>query len=233
MTRTGALVAAIGILAIPTLGAEDPRPPALLQRLLQSQKTWRLLDPRGDLPGMDAESLATIHARPPWLVGDFDRDGRDDVAAVVVSGPSSRRRFGVVAVHAATPRMPRWVMPLTSGPIVGVVAEPFADTVAAYDCTACDLRHWFRWSGRSYEPALFATGDTVALGDDHANGADLLARPIGSAARRAHVPPCGAARVHDVGGRPGARWYFVETTAQPRARGWVTGRAVLATTDCY
>ena len=122
--------------------------------------------------------------------------------------------------------------PLTTSAIFGLKAEPYADTIAAYFCNECDVRSWFRWSGRAYELGLFATADTVALGDDHASGADLFGRPTRSAVRRSHIQPCAQARVHDVAGRAGARWYFVETTALPRTRGWVEARSVIAPDDC-
>jgi hypothetical protein len=231
MTRVVALLGAIALLALATLRAQDAGPPALLRGLLQSQRTWRLLDPRVDLPG--AETTSPAQLSPTWIVADADRDGRDDVAAVVVSGSPNGRRFGVVAVHSATPRVPRWVTPLKTAPIYGLQTEPYADTIAVYYCDECDIRSWYRWGGRRYERQLFATGDDVALGDDHANGADLRTGPLETATKRAHVPPCADARVHDVGGRAGARWYFVETKAEPRARGWVTARAVIAQGDCF
>jgi hypothetical protein len=235
MTRAGALGCAIvALLSIATpRAADDARAPELLQRLLQSQKAWRLLDPRVDLPGEDAESLASIQSRPPWLSGDFDRDGREDVAAIVVSGPPTRRRFGVVAIHAVSPRMAKWVTPLQADPIVNVFAEPFADAIAVYYCTECDAQPWFRWSGRAYELGLYSAGNTVALGARDGSGANLYVRPLGSAAKRGHVEPCVEARVHDVGGRPGARWYFVETIAASRMRGWVDARVVTAQGDCF
>jgi hypothetical protein len=232
MTRAGACVCAlVALLSIATLRAGDAAAPALLQRLLQSQKTWRLLEPRVDLTGFDAEALALIQARPAWLAGDFDHDGRDDVAAIVVSGPPARRRFGVVAVHAVTPRVPRWVTAFRAEPIVMVTAEPFRDAIAVYACTECDAQPWFRWSGRSYELGLHAMGDDVAIGE--AKAAELLALPRATAARRGTAPPCAKARVHDVAGRPGARWYFVETMAQPKARGWIAASAVAAGDDCF
>jgi hypothetical protein len=233
MTGVGAIGIVCLFLGLVILHADVASPPALLQRLLQSQKAWRLFNPRIDLPGEEPASLAIIESNPPWIVGDLDHDGRDDVAAVVVSGSPSRRRFGVVAVHAATPRLPRWVVPLNAKPIVGVVTEPFADTVEPEFCTECDINPWFRWSGRGYELGLFATGDSVALGDDRAAGADLLSRPLTSGAKRAHVQPCAEARVHDVAGRPRARWYFVETTIHPRTRGWVAARVVIAPGGCF
>ena len=231
MTRGAALGIAVACLTLTPLHGDDARPPELIQRLLQPPAAWRLLDPRVDLVDADATTLAIIQARPPWIVGDFDHDGRDDVAAVVVSGPPDRRRFGIVAIHAAAPRVPRWIVPLNAERILGVAFGPGRETVEADYCTECDTNPWFRWSGRSYEPGLFGTGDTVALGDEH--GADLRAGPLGSAPTRAHVGPCAQARVHDVAGRPGARWYFVETTAQPRARGWVMGRVVLEADGCF
>jgi len=232
MTRAGALGCAIlALLSTVSLRADDAQPPALLQRVLQSQKAWRLLNPSVDL--RDSEATPSDQPWPAWIVGDFDRDGHDDVAAVVVSGPRSHPRFGVVAVHAATPRIPRWITPLKASPIFGLASEPYADAVAAHYCHACDVRSWFRWGARTYEIQLFATGDRVALGDDHAHGADLYGQPLTSAKRRAHVLPCSEARVHDVAGRPGAHWYFVETTGVPRVRGWVPARVVNAARDCF
>jgi hypothetical protein len=35
--------------------------------------------------------------------------------------------------------MPRWVTPLNAKPIVGVLAEPFADAVEPEFCTECDI----------------------------------------------------------------------------------------------
>jgi hypothetical protein len=230
MMRAGLIAAGIACLTLTTAHADDSPRPALLQRLLQSQKTWRLLDPHVDGPPTGVTGAAASRSATPWIVADLDHDGRDDVAAVVVSGPPQRRRFGVVAAHAAAPRIPRWIVPWQAESILGVAPGPAQDTVEVDYCTECDTNPWYRWSGRGYEPGLFGTGDVVAIGDEH--GADLLVRPLAAAATRAHVPPCAAARVHDVEGRAGALWYFVETTAEPRMRGWETARVVTASGDC-
>ena len=55
MTRAGALGCAIlALLSTVSLRADDAQPPALLQRVLQSQKAWRLLNPSVDLRDSEA-----------------------------------------------------------------------------------------------------------------------------------------------------------------------------------
>jgi hypothetical protein len=97
-------------------------------------------------------------------------------------------------------------------------------------CTECDAQPWFRWSGTAYELGLHATGDTVLVGEGR--GTRLFVLPRASAPARGFVQSCSEARVHEVAGRSGARWYFVETTALPRVRGWIAAGAVAAADDC-
>ena len=71
-------------LALSMLLALQQAPPALLQQALKAAPQLRL------------------HAgqRPMWVAGDFDRDMRPDVAAVVRTA-AGKPEFGVIAVHAS------------------------------------------------------------------------------------------------------------------------------------
>src|SRR5687768_11617682 len=96
-----ALVATSGV----PIAAQDPQPPRAFGALLRAQSEWRLLDPAIDLAGdYTVAQLKELDRWPPWLEQDFDRDGNDDVAAVVVRrGAKGQTEFTVVVVHSTAP----------------------------------------------------------------------------------------------------------------------------------
>src|SRR5215831_7145044 len=100
--------------------AAQPKEPPLLEQAMRRLSGVRLLDPSVDLAGgYTVEELKEFGYWPPWVVRDLDRDGRPDVAAVVVK-PGPTPQFGVVAVHARTPRTVHWVVPLQTQVVNGV-----------------------------------------------------------------------------------------------------------------
>ena len=100
-------------LLLSVLAVDQPGLPPLLANALQQLPELRLLDPSVDLVGSyTLEELRGFGYWPPWLVRDLDRDGRPDVAAVVVKHGATSE-FGVIAVHARTPATVRWVAPLS------------------------------------------------------------------------------------------------------------------------
>ena len=75
--------------------AQVPSPPRLLADVLRGRSEWRLLDPATDLAGdYTIAQLEALDCWPPWIELDFDRDGLDDIAAVV-GAPRRRERARV------------------------------------------------------------------------------------------------------------------------------------------
>ena len=206
-------------LAFAMLQASQPVPPALLADALKLEPGMRVLNPATDLREYSQTELEKFGYWPPWLVRDFDRDTRPDIAAVVVKPSPKGTEYGVVAVHARSPKELHWVMPLDTEPINGVAQGPAADTVVPLFCVQCDANAWFRFSGEEYEADLFAVGEKVDIGSE--TQADL---PLYSSANLAAktvttVEHCTTVVVRKVAGTPEARWYYVETP--DGQRGWI------------
>ena len=213
---------------------DDARVPALLAGLLKAHASWRLLDPErhpvGDYTRAD---LVGLRHWPPWAIGDFDRDGRPDVAAVIVADRSGGPHYGVVAVHASRPGRPQWIVPLASQPYVAAAVDEPADVVVAARCLECDTNTWYRWNGRGYEAQLYAMGETVVFGEATSpTTPQLFNRPVRRARPITTVEPCSSGRVRDVAGRPGHRWYLVDVTGATPKRGWVSAAHLTDPIDC-
>lgn len=137
---------------------------------------------------------------------DVDRDGRGDVVAVVVK-PGATPEFGVIAVHARTPTVVRWVTPLGTEAINGVAkgsAGPDRDTVTPLYCIECDSNSWYRWSGRSYEAELHAVGEQLLSADQTSYRKDqvlgLFAKPSRDSKFLFSIEHCTEAIVRPVAG---------------------------------
>lgn len=212
-----------------TVLQQTPAPPALLADALKTEPGVRLLNPASDLREYTQQELQKFGYWPPWLVADFDRDQRPDVAAVVVKPSSAGPEFGVIVVHARTPREIHWVIDFDVDRINGVAKGKAADTVVPLFCVECDSNLWFRWSGHEYEPELYAVGEEIEIGGETQadlplySSANLAAKPITA------VPHCTTVVVRKVGGTPETRWYFVETPEGQR--GWIPD-TVVATDVC-
>ena len=146
------------------LAAEAPAPPRLMADVLRGQAEWRLLDPATDLVGdYTITQLEALDRWPPWIELDFDRDGLDDIAAVVVRrGTGNASEFTVVVVHGATPGRAELVVPFRPQRIFGVSEGIKDDTVMPLHCADCDANVWYRWNGRAYEPRLHAVGESIS-----------------------------------------------------------------------
>ena len=170
-------------LAWPIAAGAPLKPPAPLAAVIQAQPAWRLLDPATDLVGdYTVAQLEDLDRWPPWIEGDFDKDGKDDIAAVVVrAGTGGGIEFTVIAVHGARPGRAELVVPFGPQRIFAVSDVFEDDTVTPMRCVDCDANVWYRWNGRAYEPWLHAVGETVP---------DLRrARPAADAVRRP-APRC-------------------------------------------
>ena len=184
------------------LSALQQSPPVLLEQALKSAPQLRL------------------HAgqRPMWVVGDFDRDMRPDVSAVVRTA-AGKPEFGVIAVHASSPGTIEWVVPLDVDAIEGVRIGFAPDVVVPLFCVDCDSNIWLRWSGEEYEAELYAVGEKIDVGNESQGdlslftSANLAAKPV------ATVPHCTTVVIRKVGGTADRRWYFVETA--DGERGWI------------
>jgi hypothetical protein len=197
---------------------------------LQRLPGVRLLDSRDVAADYTLKELQEFGHWPPWIVADLDGDGRVDVAAVVVR-PGARPQFGVFAVHARTPTTVQWLVPLQSDVIFGV--DNAADAVTPLFCIECDANGWYRWSGRRYEPELYAVGEELTITEVESRGAPgLYAKPNRDSRVLVTLEPCRQAIVRKVAGSAHERWYFVETKGRPPVRGWLPGALVAGPSDC-
>lgn len=215
-------IIAASFLAVALLQSAQATPPALLDHALKTEPGIRLLVPATDLRDYSQDQLQKFGYWPPWLEGDFDRDMRPDIMAVVVKPAAGGFEFGIIAVHSRTPKEVHWVLPLDVDPINGIAKGPAPDTVIPLFCVECDANAWFRWSGEEYEPELYAVGDKIDIGSETQadmplySSANLASKPVTSVAH------CTTVTVRKVGGTPDQRWYFVETPEGQR--GWVSDK---------
>jgi hypothetical protein len=231
----GWLIAAGVAAAAGTLHAQKlPKPPALLRDLLKIETEWRILNPTIDLVGdYTIKELEDLDRWPPWIEGDFDKDGEDDLAAVVARpGAGGATEFTVVVIHDRTRGRGELVVPFAPRPILGVATGPADDTVTPQYCIECDSNTWYRWNGRAYEPSLHVVGDTVLISGEPGRRLTLFADPRADAARTANLSLCVEAKVLQVGGSEGERWYRVEVDAPESPRGWIPQQLVVEPVDC-
>jgi hypothetical protein len=221
------------MLFVSVIGAGQPTVPPLLKQAMRHLPGLRLLDPTIDLAGgYTVEELRSFGFWPPWVTIDLDRDGRPDVAAVVVK-PGAKPQFGVIALHARSAGSIQWIATLGDSPINGVSTGPAADTLTPLYCVECDGNSWFRWSGRSYETELYAVGEKLETAEretDHGMG--LFAKPSRDSTRVFPIEACQEATVRRVAGSAKDRWYFVETNDDRRVRGWIPGSLVAGSGEC-
>jgi hypothetical protein len=223
------ILAAAGVL----MAAQAP-PPPLLADALKARSEWRLLDPTTDLVGdYTIAQLEALDRWPPWMEMDLDKDGRDDIAAVVVRrGAGGAPEFTVAVVHAATPGQVELVVPFGPQRIFGVSEGIKDDTVMPLRCADCDANIWFRWGGRAYEPVLHAVGESIRIGGEPGRPTPLFENPSAEAPRSAEVQYCMQAEVREVGGQQGRRWYRLSVVAPSFPRGWVPQQLVMEDGDC-
>jgi hypothetical protein len=208
-----------------------PKAPPLLEQALLRHPDLKILDPPADLVGgYTIDELRQFHVWPPWVVRDVDRDGRPDVVAVVVRRATAGSEFGVIAVHARTPTVVQWVVPLGPEIINGVGKGLASETVTPLFCIECDTNRWFRWSGRSYEADLQAVGERIAIATYEPQPLGLRAMPGRDARLVLTLAPCTRATVRVVAGSEQDRWCFVETRGPHPVRGWIP--AVLVSHEC-
>ena len=157
---------------------------------LRAHAEWRLLDPATDLVGdYTIAQLEALDRWPPWIELDFDRDGVDDIAAVVVRrGAGNESEFTVVVVHGATPGRAELVVPFRAQRIFGVSEGIKDDTVMPLHCADCDANVWYRWNGRAYEPRLHAVGESIRIGGEPGRRSTLFATPRADATRTGDDP---------------------------------------------
>lgn len=195
--------------------------PAALVELRRRMPGVRLLEPNSDLD----ENHTTLQLQdagywPPWIFRDLDRDGRVDLAAVLVRPSPDGIEFAAVALHGDAPGEARWIVPFQSQPLYGVSGKRGTDAVNVLFCVFCDWDLWFRWNGGHYEDDLYAVGETVVIADGNREAPTPLFRSqiAETADHLTTVPGCTLGVVRRVSGYPGARWYEVEVPN-------VTGRA--------
>jgi hypothetical protein len=213
--------------------AQPPTPSKLLGDALKTRSDWRILDPATDLVGdYTVAQLEALDRWPPWIDMDFDRDGLDDVAAVVVRRAAGGPEFTVAVVHGGTPDRLDLVVPFSPQRIFGVSEGIADDTVMPLRCADCDANVWYRWSGRAYEPLLYAVGEAIRVGGEAGQPSPLFANARPNAAVSTDVPYCARAQVQEVGGEAGKRWYRVEVVGPAFPRGWIPQQLVMSAAEC-
>ncbi len=234
--QAGGWLVAAGVVATTAgvlIAAQAPSPPPLLADVLRARSEWRLLDPTTDLVGdYTVAQLVELDRWPPWIEMDYDRDGKTDIAAVVVRRTGSEPEFTVAVVHGATPGRAELVVPFSPQRIFGVSEAIKDDTIMPLRCADCEANVWYRWNGRAYEPLLQAVGESLRIGGEPGARSPLFASPRADAPRSAEVPYCARAQVQEVGGEEGRRWYRVEVVAPTFPRGWVPQQFVMGAGDC-
>jgi hypothetical protein len=237
--RWGTWLVAAGVVAASSLlGAapKPPKPPSLLADVLKVEPSWRILDPALDLVGDYTQAkLEDLDRWPPWIEGDFDKDDKDDLAAVVVRrGASGEPEFAIIALHGRTRGRAELVVPFGRQRILAVANGIAEDTVMPMHCLECDAnRVWYRWNGAAYEAWLYAVGETVRISSgDPGQRLTLFTDPRPDATRTAAIPLCVKAKVLEVGGRDGQRWYRVDVKAPGSPRGWIPQQLAVEQADC-
>jgi hypothetical protein len=113
------------------------------------------------------------------------------------------------------------------------VSEGVADdTVMPLRCADCDANVWYRWNGRVYEPLLYVAGESIRISGEPGKPAGLFSEPRAGATRLNDIPSCARARVLEVAGDEGRRWYRIEAVVPTLARGWVPQQFVVERLDC-
>jgi len=225
-------VVLIGLLSVFAMAQNNS--PVLLQNALRHLPGVSLLDP-ADLmlpEGITFEMLKKDGLWSPWVAGDLDRDARTDAAATVVGRTQQGMQYGVLAVHANSPTMIHWVLPLDKLPIHGVAADKDG-TLTPYRCVYCDANGWFNWTGKQYDFMQFGIGQVLAIGIDFgvAEGTELFARPQSDARIVGRVNQCTKAKVIAVRGTQyKTRWYFVEAILRQPVRGWAPADSTIRAT---
>lgn len=223
------MAACVAAAPVVWLDAREPKPPSLLRDLLKVETGWRILDPAVDLVGdYTKKQLDDLNAWPPWIEGDFDKDGEDDVAAVVVRrGADGQSEFTVVVVHDRTRGRGELVVPFGTRRILAVSGEITEQSVTPMYCLECDTNVWYRWNGATYEPWLHVIGETVRIAGEPGRRLTLFADPRADAARTADLSLCVKGEILQVGGAEGRRWYRVEVDAPESPRGWIPQQLVV------
>ena len=204
--------------------------PAILRVALKAHPQLVLFDPAVDAPdGYSVAELASFGYWPPWKNGDYDRDGHQDVVAVVVERTGDQPRFGVIAVLGKAPRSLLWLEGLQNAAIYGVAAGPAADTVVPLHCIECDSNEWYRWSGVAFEALLYAPGERVAIATYSTEPAvGVFRKADRNSGMLLSVQPCTPAKVVAVRGTSfGDRWYQVDVQVTPLVRGWLPAAWVM------
>jgi hypothetical protein len=228
---TAALGVAATTAGVVLVQAQAPTPPPILADALKAQPAWRLLDPTTDLVGdYTIKQLEELDRWPPWLEQDFDKDGHDDIAAVVVRRAKSGETEYAVVV--AQPGRSELVVPFSTQRIFGVSEGIADDTVMPLRCADCEANVWYRWNGRAYEPLLYAPGEPLRIGGEAGKPSPLFDDARSTASRLGELPPCARARVLEVAGEEGRRWYRVEAIVPTLKRGWVPQPFVATDADC-
>lgn len=194
-------------------------PPVLLAEALKLEPGIRLLVPATDLREYSQAEIEKFGYWPPWIVRDLDRDKRPDVAAVVVKPSPRGTEYGVIAIHARSPKELHWVIPLDTEVINGVGQGPASDTIVPLFCIECDANAWFRFAGAEYEAELYAIGEKIDVGTETTADVPLYASANLASKTIATIEHCAAVVVRKVGGTPEERWYYVETP--DGEHGWI------------
>lgn len=143
-----------------SLSGGEPRRSKVLSKFLQRHPEWRLLSLQ-DVGRWRADFERGFYEFKPFAFGDGNRDGRPDLAAVLVK-PRPKKLYTVVCFNGISSGLdpnPSFVLLDSSERILGI--EIVAAGIIPISCQECDANALFEWTGTGYE--FFIPGDTVFL----------------------------------------------------------------------
>ena len=188
--------------------------PLVLRGLLEKDVlNYRLLTPND--VGEDFFRQQYVKFQP-WSVGDTNRDGEQDVVAVLVKG-STPPLYNVIVIHGGSTRDIAWLWRDVTMRILSVKAE--TGEVWPLTCTECDANRPLRWTGREYDWDVLLPGESVCL----SAGTMLLDEPNDSAIPVISLANPMELRIVEIGKRdPGKdRWFKVITPDRRFPQSWV------------
>jgi hypothetical protein len=192
-----------------------PDAPVALRRLLDKDAPdHRLLTPKD--VGNDFLRQQYVKFQP-WSVGDTNKDGEQDVAAVLVKD-SNPPLYSVIVIHGGSTADVAWIWRDVTTRILSVRAE--TGEVWPLTCIECDANRPLRWIGHEYDWDVLMPGESVCL----SAGIVLLDEPDDSAIRKISLPRTLEMKVVEIGKRdPGKDRWFKVVTPDDRfpVEGWI------------
>lgn len=145
------------VASIPTPKAPNPNPNEIIENFLKSQKGFRLLSFADTSYDSSYKNVFQATA-----IGDANKDGYNDLAAIVVHSRSGDKLYSLVCfpgVKGGFSPEPLWLLQDNRSGLVTTDIIKFEGKmlIRAWECFDCDGTFIFRWNGKSYEIDLSVT----------------------------------------------------------------------------